>query len=62
VKPLYYWDYRCWLAGAKKLLMIKKNNVIEMKSSGKCFLRVKRSCVPEIASVVPRAAAGLDNM
>jgi hypothetical protein len=30
-----------------------------VKSSGKGFLRVERSCVPEIAKVVPRATAGL---
>jgi hypothetical protein len=23
VKPLHYWDYWCWLAGAKKLVVIK---------------------------------------
>jgi hypothetical protein len=31
-------------------------------SSGKCFLRAQRSCVPEIAKVVPRAVAGLGNV
>jgi hypothetical protein len=30
-----------------------------VKSSGKCFLGAQRSCVPEIAKVVPRAAAVL---
>ena len=29
-----------------------------MKSSGNCFLGAQRSCVPEIAKVVPHAAAG----
>ena len=33
-----------------------------MRSSGKCFLRAQRSCVPEIAKVVPYAAAGLGNV
>ena len=27
-------------------------NIIEVKSSGKCFLKAQRSCVPEIAKVV----------
>jgi hypothetical protein len=30
-------------------------------STGKCFLRAQRVCVPEIAKVVPLAAAGLVN-
>ena len=32
-----------------------------MKSSGKCFLRAHRSCVPETAKVVPPAEAVLGN-
>jgi hypothetical protein len=30
--------------------------------SEKCFLRAQRSCVPEIAKVVPRTAAALGNV
>ena len=33
-----------------------------MKSSGKCFLRAQRSCVPEIVKVVPQGAALLGNV
>jgi hypothetical protein len=33
-----------------------------VKSSGNCFLGAQRSCVPEIAQVVPHAAAVLDNV
>jgi hypothetical protein len=30
--------------------------------SGKCFLGAQRSCVPEIAKVIPHAAAVLGNV
>jgi hypothetical protein len=40
--------------------MIKKR--LEVKSSGKCFLRAQRSCVPERAKVVLHAAALLGNV
>ena len=33
-----------------------------MTSSGKCFLKAQRGCVPEIAKVVPCAVAGLGNV
>lgn len=33
VKPLLYWDSGCWLAGTE-------DQLIEVKSSGKYFLRV----------------------
>jgi hypothetical protein len=36
-------------------------SISEVKYSGKCFLRVQRSCVPEIPKVVPYAASGIDN-
>jgi hypothetical protein len=39
----------------------EKTSITEVKS-GKCFLGAQRSCVPEIAKVVPRAAAGLGNV
>jgi hypothetical protein len=35
---------------------------MEVKSSGKCFLRPQRSSVPEITNVVLHAAAGLGNV
>ena len=37
----------------------EETNTTEVTSSGKCFLRIQRSCVLEIAKVVPWAAAGL---
>ena len=33
-----------------------------MKSSGECFLRAQRSCVPEIAKLVPCVAPVLGNV
>jgi hypothetical protein len=33
-----------------------------VKSSGKCFLRAQRSCIPEIAMVIPPAADILGNV
>ena len=33
-----------------------------MTSSGKCFLKAQRGCVPAIAEIVPCAAAGLGNV
>jgi hypothetical protein len=33
-----------------------------VKSSRKCFLKVQRSCVPEIAKVASDAVAGLGNV
>jgi hypothetical protein len=35
---------------------------MELKSSGKCFLRTQRSCDPERAKLVPHAAVGLSNV
>jgi hypothetical protein len=53
-----YWDNWCWLAGAKKLVVVE-TSITAVKSSGKCFLRAQRSCIPEIAKVIPCAAAVL---
>jgi hypothetical protein len=41
---------------------LEEISTTEVKSSGKCFLRAQRSCVPERAKVVTRAAAVLGNM
>jgi hypothetical protein len=35
----------------------EEDSIIEVKSSGKCFLRAQKSCVPEIAEVVPCAGS-----
>jgi hypothetical protein len=40
----------------------KRRSIPEVTSSGKCFLRAQRGCVPEIAEVVPGATVGLGNM
>jgi hypothetical protein len=37
----------------------KETSITEVKSPGKCFLREQRSCVPEIAKVLPCGAVGL---
>ena len=37
-------------------------SITEVKSSGCCFLRSQRNCVPEIAKLVPCAAVGLSNV
>jgi hypothetical protein len=46
---------------SKELVMKEDTSIIEVKSSGMCFLRAQRNCVPEIAKVVPSATAGLGN-
>jgi hypothetical protein len=51
-----------WLAGAKKLAMIKETSITEVKFPGNCFLGVQRSWVLKIANVVPHAVAGLGNV
>jgi hypothetical protein len=37
-------------------------SITEVKSSGNCFLGAQRSCVLEIAKVVPRASTVLGNV
>jgi hypothetical protein len=40
----------------------RETSIAEVTSSGKCFLKTQRGCVPEIAKVVPCAAAGIGNV
>ena len=40
----------------------EETSITEVKYSGKCFLRAQRSCVLEIAKVVPCAASVLGNL
>ena len=40
----------------------EETSIIELKSSGKYFLRAERSYAPEIAQVVTSVAAGVGNL
>jgi hypothetical protein len=57
-----YWDNSHWLAGNKLVVIEEETSIIEVKSSGKYFLRHKKSCVPEITKVVPCVAPVLGNV
>lgn len=42
-------------------MLVSETSIVEVKS-GKCFLRVHRSCVLEAAKVVPHAASELGSV
>jgi hypothetical protein len=46
----------------KNKIIKEKSSITEVKSSGKCFLRVQICCVSEIAKVVTYAAVVLGNL
>jgi hypothetical protein len=50
------------LSESKSFFRITGSRILEVTSSGKCFLRAQRSCVPEMAKVEPHAAARLGNV
>lgn len=41
---------------------LEDSSIVEVKSSGRCFLRAHRSCVPEAATVVPCHLAELGSV